>query len=53
MRTRYKIDSFQESYFVIERPADATRRRISRFLPRSGPSETPADAVLSGDKVYT
>jgi len=57
MRTRYKIDTFQESYFVIEsfdRLFRDTAPDFTDFYREVARQETlPADAVLPGDKVYS
>jgi phenylalanine-4-hydroxylase len=56
MRTRYKIDSFQESYFVIEsfdRLFHDTEPDFTDFYREVARQETlPADSVLPADKIY-
>jgi len=57
MRTKYKIDSFQETYFVIrdfEQLFDATAPDFTPYYEElKGKEPYAADAVLPTDKVYT
>jgi phenylalanine-4-hydroxylase len=56
MRTRYRIDTFQKTYFVIngfEQLFDATRPDFRPYyLELAEQSSIPAGAVLAEDKVY-
>jgi phenylalanine-4-hydroxylase len=56
MRTRYRIDSYQKTYFVIDSYAqlmDATRPDFTPIYARLAATESiPAGAVLDGDTVY-
>ncbi|MDI1294660.1 MAG: phenylalanine 4-monooxygenase [bacterium] len=58
MRTRYKIDDFQQSYFVIDSFEDLLRQTIETdFAPlyttlESEPDLAP-DTVLPTDRIYT
>ena len=55
MRTRYRIDDFQQTYFVIPSLADLLRVTLEDFTPvYARLAEQPAlaiDAVLPGDRV--
>jgi phenylalanine-4-hydroxylase len=56
MRTSYRIDDFQESYFVLDRLDDLLELAHIDFEPyyarlESGPSYQPGD-VLPGDRVH-
>ena len=57
MRTRYKIDTFQETYFVIrdfEQLFEATAPDFTPYYEElKGKEPYAADAVLATDKVYT
>jgi phenylalanine-4-hydroxylase len=56
MRTRYKIDTFQQSYFVIEGFGQLFRETTPDFTGLyqeiSGEPPLPADALLPVDRVY-
>ena len=56
MRTRYRIDSFQKTYFVIdsyEQLMDATRADFSPIYARlAHESSLPAGTVLDADQVF-
>ena len=57
MRTDYRIDDFQESYFVIKSFDDLFAATYQDFAPlyarlETGPSHKPGD-VLSTDRVHT
>ena len=56
MRTRYKIDSFQQTYFVIEDFAQLFRETAPDFTPiyrqLATQTQLAADALLPGDHVY-
>ncbi len=56
MRTRYKIDSFQESYFVIDHFGQLFRETAPDFTPLYGEiahqDHLPANTVLATDKVF-
>jgi phenylalanine-4-hydroxylase len=56
MRTRYRIDSYQKTYFVIDsfqQLMDATEPDFTPiYLELSTQESIPAGAVLPGDKVY-
>jgi phenylalanine-4-hydroxylase len=56
MRTNYKIDTFQETYFVIrdfEQLFEATAPDFTPYYESLGGKEAyPASAVLATDKVY-
>ena len=56
MRTRYRIDDFQQTYFVID-DFDSLFRLVDRDLAAvcrdlAGREDLPADAVLPTDRVY-
>lgn len=56
MRTRYRIDDFQECYFVLDSLNDLLDLARIDFDPvyerlNSGPTFAPGD-VLPGDKVF-
>jgi phenylalanine-4-hydroxylase len=57
MRTKYKIDTFQETYFVIrdfEQLFEATAPDFTPYYEElKGKEPYAADAVLATDKVYT
>jgi phenylalanine-4-hydroxylase len=57
MRTRYRIDDFQETYFVIDRFEDLLALADIDFAPtydrvKGKPDHEPGD-VLSTDRVIT
>ncbi len=57
MRTRYRIDDFQECYFVLDSLDDLLALARIDFDPvyerlNQGPMFAPGD-VLPGDKVFT
>jgi phenylalanine-4-hydroxylase len=56
MRTRYKIDTFQESYFVIDdfkQLFDVTAPDFTDIYTEVARLETlPADSILPGDRLY-
>ncbi|GAA4856962.1 phenylalanine 4-monooxygenase [Luteimonas vadosa] len=56
MRTRYRIDTYQKTYFVIdsfEQLIEATRPDFTPIYARLAEQESiPAGTVLDGDKVY-
>ena len=56
MRTRYKIDTFQQTYFVIEDFGQLFRETAPDFTPVyaaiAGQESFPADAVLPQDKLF-
>jgi len=56
MRTRYKIDSFQQTYFVIDDFGQLFRETAPDFTPLyaeiSGQDPFPADLVLPQDYLY-
>ena len=56
MRTRYKIDSFQQTYFVIDGFEQLFRETEPDFTPlyaEVARHETlPANAVLEGDRLF-
>jgi phenylalanine-4-hydroxylase len=56
MRTQYKIDTFQETYFVIrdfEQLFEATEPDFSPYYQQlKGKEPYPASAVLAADKVF-
>lgn len=56
MRTRYRIDTYQKTYFVIDSFAqlmDATAPDFTPIYARLAQQDTiPAGAVLDGDRVY-
>jgi phenylalanine-4-hydroxylase len=56
MRTRYKIDSFQQTYFVIDGFDQLFRETAPDFTPLyaevAGQETLPADTLLPGDRVY-
>lgn len=56
MRTRYKIDSFQQTYFVIDDFGQLFRETAPDFTPLyaeiSGQDPFPADLVLPQDHLY-
>jgi phenylalanine-4-hydroxylase len=58
MRTRYKIDDYQQTYFVIDSYNDLLRQTLETdFAPLyaelDGLADLPVDAVLAEDKVFT
>lgn len=58
MRTRYGIDDYQQTYFVIDSFEDLLRQTVETdFAPLyarlRNESELASDAVLPGDRVYT
>jgi phenylalanine-4-hydroxylase len=57
MRTRYKIDTFQQTYFVIEDFAQLFRETAPDFTPLygeiAGEPPLPANALLPGDRVFS
>jgi phenylalanine-4-hydroxylase len=56
MRTRYKIDSFQQTYFVIEDYGQLFRETAPDFTPLyariAGQDPYPADTVLPQDRLF-
>ena len=56
MRTRYKIDSFQQTYFVIEDFGQLFRETAPDFTPLyeriAGLEPYPADTVLPQDRTF-
>jgi phenylalanine-4-hydroxylase len=56
MRTRYRIDTYQKTYFVIdsfEQLFDATRPDFAPIYARLGRQDSlPAGTVLDTDRVY-
>jgi len=56
MRTRYKIDTFQQTYFVIEDFGQLFRETAPDFTPlyaeTAGLDPYPADTVLPQDQLY-
>ncbi|MGC4252251.1 MAG: phenylalanine 4-monooxygenase [Sphingobium sp.] len=58
MRTRYRIDDYQQSYFVIDSFEDLLRQTVETdFAPLyrelEGTADLEADAVLPEDRIYT
>ena len=58
MRTRYRIDDFQQTYFVIESFDDLLKQTLQTdFAPLyaelEGLPDLDGDALLPGDRVYT
>ncbi|BAV65025.1 phenylalanine 4-monooxygenase [Sphingobium cloacae] len=58
MRTQYRIDDYQQSYFVIDSFEDLLRQTVETdFAPLyrelEGTDDLEADAVLPEDRVYT
>jgi phenylalanine-4-hydroxylase len=57
MRTRYRIDTYQKTYFVIdsfEQLMEDTQRDFAPIYARLGEGESlPAGSVLAGDRVFT
>lgn len=57
MRTRYRIDTFQQTYFVIdsfEQLMDDTAQDFAPIYARLADGDSlPAGAVLDGDRVHT
>jgi phenylalanine-4-hydroxylase len=58
MRTRYRIDDYQQSYFVIDSFEDLLRQTIDRdFAPLykelAGERDIAPDAILPSDRVFT
>jgi phenylalanine-4-hydroxylase len=57
MRTRYKIDTFQQTYFVIEDFAQLFGETAPDFTPVyreiADLPHLPADALLPGDRVFS
>jgi phenylalanine-4-hydroxylase len=57
MRTRYRIDTYQQTYFVIdsfEQLMEETSRDFAPMYARLAHGDSlPADAVLDADRVYT
>ena len=58
MRTRHKIDDFQQSYFVIDSFGDLLDQTLSTdfgplYAELAGEPDIPADAVLPADVVIT
>lgn len=55
MRTRYRIDSFQQSYFVIDGFEQLMRATEPDFTPvyaaLAGQAQVPAGTLLDGDRV--
>jgi phenylalanine-4-hydroxylase len=56
MRTRYKIDTFQQTYFVIESFGQLFRETAPDFTPLyqeiADQPQLPADTLLPADRVY-
>ncbi|MCJ7452701.1 MAG: phenylalanine 4-monooxygenase, partial [Steroidobacteraceae bacterium] len=56
MRTRYKIDTFQQTYFVIEDFGQLFRETAPDFTPVyreiADQPHLPADTLLPGDRVF-
>ncbi|MFO1394889.1 MAG: phenylalanine 4-monooxygenase [Steroidobacteraceae bacterium] len=56
MRTRYKIDTYQQTYFVIEDFGQLFRETAPDFTPLyaevAALEQLPADALLPSDRVY-
>ncbi len=56
MRTRYKIDSFQQTYFVIDDFGQLFRETAPDFTPLyaeiAGQEPFPADTVLPQDRLF-
>ena len=56
MRTRYRIDTFQKTYFVIdsfEQLMDATRPDFTPIYARLATQDSlPAGGVQPGDRVF-
>jgi len=56
MRTRYKIDSFQQTYFVIDDFGQLFRETAPDFTPLyagiAGQEPYPADALLPQDRLF-
>ncbi len=56
MRTRYEIDSFQQTYFVIDSFEQLFRETEPDFTPLyaevSREATLPANALLEGDRSY-
>src|SRR5690606_10103708 len=57
MRTRYRIDTFQQTYFVIdgfEQSMEETTRDFAPIYERLAAFDSlPAGSVLAEDRVYT
>ena len=58
MRTPYRIDDYQQSYFVVEGFEDLLRQTIETdFAPlyaeMAGETDIPIEAILESDRVYT
>jgi phenylalanine-4-hydroxylase len=57
MRTPYRIDDFQQVYFVVpslQALLDATLQDFAPIYERlDGASDIPIDAVLGSDRVFT
>lgn len=58
MRTRYKIDDYQQTYFVIDSFEDLLEQTLNNdfgpvYADLTGASDLPADIVLETDRVYT
>jgi len=58
MRTLYRIDDYQQTYFVIDSFEDLLRQTVETdFAPLygvlAGEDDLPPDAVLAGDRVVT
>lgn len=58
MRTRYRIDDYQQSYFVIDSFDDLLRQTLETdFAPLyaalEGMPDIAADAVVEGDRIYS
>jgi phenylalanine-4-hydroxylase len=56
MRTRYRIDTYQKTYFVIEdfeQLFEATRPDFTPYYAELAPLDSfPAGSVQAGDKVF-
>ena len=57
MRTLYRIDDFQQVYFVIDSIEQLKRETLQDFGPiyerLKGAAEIPIEAILPGDAVFT
>jgi phenylalanine-4-hydroxylase len=54
MRTRYRIDTFQKTYFVIdsfEQLFDATRPDFTALYPAARPADAGRRRYCEGDRV--
>lgn len=58
MRTRYRIDDYQQTYFVIDSFEDLLEQTLNTdfgpvYADLSGADDIPEDAVLETDRVFT